>query len=103
MEQIEDVGRRIAREFHPERVVLFGSHAHGDATADSDVDLLVFMPFEGKAAAKSVEVRLRIDPPFPVDLLVRTPAMVRQRLAMGDDFLRDVLEHGRTLYEADRR
>ena len=38
----------------------------------SDVDLLVILPFEGKAVAQSVEMRLKIKPPFPVDLLVRT-------------------------------
>jgi len=47
MEQIEDVGRRIATEFHPDQVVLFGSHAQGTAGADSDVDILVVVQFEG--------------------------------------------------------
>ena len=101
MRQIRQVGRRIAREFRPQRVVLFGSRARGAATADSDVDLLIVMPFEGKPVSKSVEIRLKIRPPFPTDLLVRTPEMVRRRLAMGDDFIRDILEHGKVLYEAD--
>ena len=103
MKQIEDVGRRIGREFRSERVVLFGSYASGTPTGDSDVDLLVVMPFEGSAVDKSVEVRLKIRPPFPVDLLVRTPQVVRQRLAMGDAFMRDILRHGKVLYEADDR
>lgn len=101
MKQIEEVGRRIGRQFHPQRVVLFGSHARGAPTRDSDVDLLVVMPFEGGAVAKSVEVRLKVRFPFPVDLLVRTPEMVRRRLAMGDDFIRDILARGKVLYEAD--
>jgi len=103
MKQIEDVGRRIGREFRSERVLLFGSYASGTPTGDSDVDLLVVMPFEGSAVDKSVEVRLKIRPPFPVDLLVRTPQVVRQRLAMGDAFMRDILRHGKVLYEADDR
>ena len=88
MRQIEAVGQEIGREFHPERVILFGSHAGGTAGSGSDVDLLVIMPFEGKAVAKSVEVRLKIHPPFPVDILVRTPETVQERLDMGDDFMR---------------
>lgn len=100
MKQIEQVGRRIAREFRPQRVVLFGSHARGTATRDSDVDLLIVMPFEGEAVAKSVEVRLKVKFPFPVDLLVRSPEMVRRRLAMGDSFIRDILARGKVLYEA---
>jgi predicted nucleotidyltransferase len=39
MEQIEQLGRDIGREFRAQRVLLFGSYARGTATADSDVDL----------------------------------------------------------------
>lgn len=103
MQQIKDVGRRIGREFHPQRVMLFGSYAHGTATADSDVDLLVVMPLKGKAVDKSVEIRLKISPSFPVDLLVRTPETVSRRIAMGDSFMQDILQRGKVLYEADER
>lgn len=99
--RIAELGERIATEFHPERIVLFGSHARGTAGKDSDVDLLVILPFVGKAVAKAVEIRLKIRPGFPVDLVVRTPEKVRERLAMGDGFLREILETGTVLYEAD--
>ena len=36
MKDIRTIGQRIAREFHPQRVILFGSHARGTAGADSD-------------------------------------------------------------------
>ncbi len=58
------------------------------------------MPFEGRSVDKSVEIRLKINPPFPLDLLVRTPEVVRQRIEMGDCFLRDILKDGKVLYEA---
>lgn len=103
MKDIKAVGRQIAREFRPRRVVLFGSHVQGTATADSDVDLLVVMPFEGRSADKSVEIMLKIRPPFPVDILVRTPHAVRHRVAMGDCFMREILQSGKVLYEAPRR
>src|SRR2546427_622185 len=38
--------------------------------------------------------------PFPVDLLVRTPEQIEQRLAMGDPFILDVTSQGKVLYEA---
>ena len=101
MNQIVQFGRRVGREFGAERVVLFGSHAQGTATDDSDVDLLVIFPFEGKSVYQSVAIRMQLRPPFPVDLLVRTPEMVRQRLAMGDGFMQDILDQGKVLYEAD--
>jgi predicted nucleotidyltransferase len=101
MRQIEDVSGRIAAQFEPERILLFGSYAWGAPSPDSDVDLLVILPFEGKAVAKSVEMRLKIRPPFPVDLLVRTPEKIRERLALGDPFIRSILEKGKVLYEAN--
>lgn len=101
MKQIEELGRRIGDLFHPQRVILFGSYAHGKPTLDSDVDLLIITPFEGRSVDKSVEIRLKVRPPFPVDLIVRTPEKVRERLAMGDYFIRDILEKGRVLYEAN--
>ena len=101
MRQIEDVSGRIAAEFEPERILLFGSYAWGAPSPDSDVDLLVILPFEGKAVAKSVEMRLKIKPPFPVDLLVRTPEKIRERLALGDPYIRSILEKGKILYEAN--
>jgi predicted nucleotidyltransferase len=100
IEQIEDFGRRIGETFRPRQVVLFGSYARGAATADSDVDVLVVIPFKGRSVDKSVEIRLKTNPPFPLDLLVRTPEVVRQRIEMGDYFLRDILRDGKVLYAA---
>jgi len=103
MSQIEDLCARIAREFRPQRVVLFGSYAGGRPTRDSDVDLLVVLPFRGRPARKAAEIRTRVRCRFPLDLLVRTPAQVRRRLAQNDSFLTDLLGKGWVLYEkADR-
>jgi predicted nucleotidyltransferase len=89
----------IVRTFHPQKVILFGSYAYGTATADSDVDLLVLMPFRGHPAHKVLEIRRAIRAPFPMDLLVRTPANVKARIELGDYFLREIVEEGRTLYQ----
>jgi predicted nucleotidyltransferase len=101
--KILDFAKRVAREFHPDQIILFGSYAHGKPTRDSDVDLLVIMPFAGLPAAKAVEIRLKAKPGFPLDLLVRTPEKVRERLALGDDFMREIQTQGEVLYEAPHR
>ena len=103
MNKIEEFGRRIGLEFGAEQVILFGSYARGTVTEDSDVDLLVIGPFKGRSVDKSVEIRMKLRPGFPIDLLVRTPEKVRQRVEMGDDFMREILEEGKVLYEADDR
>ena len=100
MDRIVELSDRIAREFHPERIILFGSHARGDAGKYADVDLLVVLPFEGKGYRKATEIRSKVRPEFPVDLVVRTPEQLRTRLEWGDFFLREVIEEGETLYEA---
>jgi len=101
LRDIQNLSRAVVKEFHPRSVLLFGSHAHGTAGADSDVDLLVVMPHEGRPVDKSVEIRMKVRPRFPVDILVRSPEKVRERLAMGDRFMRDIVEHGKVLYETD--
>lgn len=101
--QIKDFVWRLAREFKPWKIILFGSYAYGRPGPDSDVDVLVVMPLDGNPVDKSVEMRLKLRPRFPLDLLIRTPAKVRERLAMGDDFIRDIFEKGEVLYEASGR
>ena len=93
----------IVRAFHPQKVILFGSYAHGKPTPDSDVDLLVLMPFTGHPAHKVLEIRRVIRAPFPLDLLVRTPAQMKARIELGDFFLREIMGKGRTLYETSHR
>ena len=56
--------KRLAQEFNPERVILFGSHARGKPTEDSDVDLLVVADYRGDGTDKAVEIRLRIPRKF---------------------------------------
>lgn len=101
MNQIEAVSRKIVREFHPERVILFGSHAYGSPADFSDVDILVIMPFEGHPFDKSLEVLNRINPSFSVDLLVRRPDDTKRRYDEYDPLIRDALDSGRVLYERD--
>lgn len=101
--KIKEFGRQIGEQFHAQKVVLFGSYAQGRPTEDSDVDLLVIGPFKGRSADKSVEIRMKLRPQFPVDILVRTAEKVHQRIKMGDCFMREVLEKGKVLYEADNR
>jgi predicted nucleotidyltransferase len=99
---IQNLCDRIVREFQPERIILFGSYASGKPTRDSDVDLLVILPFEGKTFAKSLEILNRADPRFPIDLLARRPDDVERRYREGDPLIRDALDHGKVLYERHR-
>ena len=94
----------IAREFHPDRIVLFGSHAYGKPRLGSDVDLLVVMPFEGSPFRQAAAILGHVVQTvgiMPLDLLVRTGQQVRERIQMGDSFMREIIERGLVMYEAD--
>jgi len=97
---ISSFARQVAKQFNPHKIILFGSYAYGKPTEDSDVDILVIMPFQGKGAQKATEILLTIDPRFPIDLLVRTPEQIRIRIKLGDFFIREITQKGKVLYEA---
>ncbi len=101
LDQINEFSRAIAEKFQPEKIIFFGSYAYGHPNQDSDVDLLVVLPFEGRPVQKAIEIRRALRAPFPLDLLVRTPQKIQERLKMGDFFIRDIVQKGLVVYEAD--
>jgi len=98
---IQRLCERIADRFKPEKIILFGSHAYGQPTPKSDVDLLVVMNFEGSPIQQAIKISQELGLVTPMDLLVRTPEQVRERLRIEDPFMRKVVEHGEVMYEAD--
>jgi predicted nucleotidyltransferase len=90
----------VARQFRPQKIVLFGSYAYGRPTPDSDVDLLVVLPFCGNDVTKAIQIRSRFDTPFPMDLLVRKPEFIATRLRERDMFIEQVMTRGRVMYES---
>lgn len=91
----------VAREFQPDRIILFGSYAHGTPTEDSDVDVLVVMRLARgqRDVRQAAAIRDRVRAPFPMDVIVRSPQQIARRLAQGDGFVADVLRHGRLMYK----
>ncbi len=97
--QIKKLCKQIVDKFRPQKVILFGSYAYGTPTPDSDIDLLVVMPFEGHPHEQAVKIRRNIRSIMPLDLLVRTPDQVRERIDMEDFFMREIVNQGKVLYE----
>ena len=67
---------------------------------DSDLDLLVILPFEGRPVYKSMEILEMVHPTVPPDLIVKTPEQLATRLALHDFFLQEVIRKGKVIYEA---
>ena len=99
-EILRGAAHRIAQVLRPEKIILFGSHAYGTPTPDSDVDLLVIMETTASRKERYLAVSRLLRPRlFPVDILVKTPDEIRRALNRGDFFIREILTRGRILYE----
>jgi uncharacterized protein len=97
---VQQLCQRIAQQYKPEKIILFGSHAYGQPTPESDIDLLVVMNFEGSPIQQAIRISRELGLVTPVDLLVRTPEQVQERLRIEDPFMREIVEHGKVMYEA---
>lgn len=75
--EIQNISEQIRMEFAPQKIIFFGSHTWGNLDIDSDVDLLVVLPFQGKSWRVAVDIRERIKSGIPLDLLVRTPEQLQ--------------------------
>jgi uncharacterized protein len=98
-EQIHDISERIARQFAPDQIILFGSYAYGSPNEGSDVDLLVVLPSEGKPYRKAAEIAAAVHEGFPLDILARRPDDIARRYREADPLVRDALDRGRVLHE----
>ena len=92
---------KIAAAFKPQRIVLFGSYAYGKPTPDSDVDVLVVMKKARKLWMNTTQrIHEKVSAGFPVDVIVRDPDFLRDRLREGDTFLEEITSKGRVMYES---
>lgn len=91
---------RIVRGFQPERIILFGSHARGEAGQHSDIDLLVVLPevTDKRKAAVAIAQALG-DLTVSKDIIVTTPDEIIRRGNLVGDVLRPALREGRVIYE----
>ena len=96
---IRRVVQQIVERFDPQKVILFGSYADGKPTDDSDVDLLVVMDSPRRNVEQAILIARELDYQFALDLMVRRPRQLAERIALGDFFLREIMEKGKVLYE----
>lgn len=97
---ITDVTRTIVANLNPRRIVLFGSHARGDARADSDIDLFIEMESTETPPERAIRVsRLFGRRPWSLDVVVYTPEEVRRLRGINGTLLSLIDAEGKVLYE----
>ena len=100
-EHLEQALRLIVENYAPERVILFGSEATGEADEESDVDLLIVRDTNQRPMDRWTETKRLLrdrERPFAISPLVYTPRELDRGLAQGDPFIQEVIEKGRVLY-----
>ena len=105
---INDIINKL-KKINSEKVILFGSHAYGTASDESDIDLIVVTSdeFYPKNYRERIDVQLKVSnalseitKKIPIDLIVYTKPMYNKFLEMNSLFCKEINEKGRVLYEA---
>src|SRR5450759_765364 len=102
-EAILDVVEQIAHLFSPHKIIRFGSYAYGNPHPESDVDLLVVIDTQLRESLQAIQICQKISYRFGLDLIVYSPERLAERLRLGDSFLQEIVNRGKTLYEASNR
>jgi len=90
---------KIAKHFHPEKIIHFSSRTWGALTRASDDDILVLMHIEGSSIRKASEISRIARPGFlPMDVIVRTSDEIKQSIRIGDPFIKRIMKRGQVLY-----
>lgn len=97
---LEQVTRTIVERFHPKRIVLFGSHARGDAGTDSDLDVFIEMQTSRRPPERAIEVSAAFGlRTWPLDVVVYTPEEVQRLRGVSGTLLSVIEKEGKVLYE----
>ncbi|MBZ5562452.1 MAG: nucleotidyltransferase domain-containing protein [Acidobacteriia bacterium] len=102
-ELLHAIVRRIVETARPEKIVLFGSRARGDARENSDYDFLVIKDSDEPPHRREVPLYLALaDVHLPIAVVVYTPEEVNDWREVPQAFVTTALREGRVVYERPR-
>lgn len=99
--EIEKLVRKIVEGYSPERIILFGSYAYGKPDSESDIDFLIIKKTSERFIDRWTSIRHIVSDPkrtVPFEPIVLTPEEVEQRLAVGDQFIEEIITKGEVLH-----
>lgn len=101
--ELDKIIKQLVDSYRPEKILLFGSYAYGEPHADSDLDILIIKRTSDRFIDRLINVRRIVSDPersIPFDPIVLTPDEVAERLAIGDQFIEEIVKKGEVLYAA---
>ena len=97
--EIKKITRQIVENYHPEKIILFGSYAWGKPNENSDVDLFIVKETNKRRTDRQLEVdKILSDRNIPLDVLVYTPQEIKNRMLLEDFFVKNIIQQGKTVY-----
>jgi predicted nucleotidyltransferase len=101
---MNDIVRRIVETAQPDKIILFGSRARGDARPNSDFDVLVIKPSSEPRYRRSVPLYVALaDLPAEVEVMVYTPEEIEEWRMVPQAFVTTAVREGTTIYERPSR
>jgi len=97
---LKTIAARLVAEFHPEEILLFGSHARGEAGEHSDLDILVIVSSSGERPTERASRAYRClrGVMVPMDILVKTREEVERFRGVRASLVHRILERGKRVY-----
>jgi predicted nucleotidyltransferase len=97
---MDSIVERLVSNLDVEKIILFGSHASGTPTKDSDIDIFVIVKTKEKGIKRYALISELLEPrEIPLDIIVKTPAEIKKRSKFFDPLLRNIYKKGKVLYE----
>jgi predicted nucleotidyltransferase len=97
LERLRKISERLKKEYHAEKVILYGSYATGEATEDSDIDLFIIAPTNERFFERMARVRRLLRDlcyKIPLSPIVLNMDEVKARLKRGDQFVEQIVKNG---------
>lgn len=99
-QELKSITDQIVGFYKPKKIILFGSLAWGKPNKASDIDLLVVKDEVPQSKRDRIrELLSKVSYKKATDFLVFRPSEIRERLSMGDPFIKKVIKKGKVLYD----
>lgn len=100
IDKINDIAKRIAEFYNPDKIILFGSYAYGNPNENSDLDFLIIKDSDIPRPERASEIRKMLyGTMIPMDVLVYTNKEILDSMGSKYNFIYQAIKNGKTLYE----